>query len=160
YATQTGVYVHDTDHDCPDTPELVDVFVMDRTDPAAPAWRYHARGYTNAPTDPVGPFDFMTFIPFKFPLSTNLPGSDVLVRTYKREDGNCSSDAVDWFNYTNYFPASVAVESTYRSFGRSITFEQVGAYRAVADRNGGAFYEFYNLRMGDPTLPHNDENAI
>src|SRR5262249_41565310 len=105
-------------------------------------------------------FDFMTFIPFKFPLSTNLPGSDVLVRTYKREDGNCSSDAVDWFNYTNYFPASVAVESTYRSFGRSITFEQVGAYRAVADRNGGAFYEFYNLRMGDPTLPHNDENAI
>jgi hypothetical protein len=160
-ARQTGIYAWDSDPDCPGKRAMLDVFVLDRTDPASPQWRYHTRGYTNVPQNPPNYYDFATYLPFKFPLPTSFAPGDILVRRTRRT--SCTSDSwMNWdssSNYTDYSPSYVDGDGNYRSYGRSITFETAN-YKVLADRNGGAIYEYYNKRLGDPLLPNNYENAV
>jgi hypothetical protein len=65
-----------------------------------------------------------------------------------------------------HYPSGVLSDTAdHRSLGRSITIG-TDKWTAVADRDGGAIYEFYNTRMTDPTLPNDGyatklyENAV
>jgi hypothetical protein len=165
----TGVQVWDFDPDCWDKPARFELFLWDA---GTGLWLYHARGFTNAPKYPNDPYDFATFIPFKHPLPLN--SQRILLRRIKHD--SCANDTFfegysaatsvdrditaiplhdDGFRSNNLYDPSDPTHEKH-----PITFEQ-STYRAAADRNGGAIYEFYNKRMTDSQLPSGQyENAI